>query len=292
MNKKWVSSQENVFYCPCSGFLMYSSKKKLPIVHYLAVWGCISTGIIYSAIGIIALLSFFKLKEGGADEGSLLVYIDRFIIGKVFIWIIMLGMISYILWRFYETFQDPYGYGKSFKGITRRSITALSSLADAMIAYSAVQALLGKGGIEETGQPTAQRELTTKMLSEPWGFWAIIVIGIICLLTAIVQFGYVISKTYMERLDIQHINHSKKRAIHILAWTGHFARGIILGIIGFFFIKAALSNNARYVVNTDKAFDFIGDHIGHFYFIIVALGTVCYGLFMFVFGIYYDSDKD
>jgi hypothetical protein len=45
------------------------------------------------------------------------------------------------------------------------------------------------------------------------------------------------------------------------------------------------------VVNTDKAFDFIGDDVGHLYFIMVAAGTICYGLFMFVFGWYYDTDK-
>ena len=49
---------------------------------------------------------------------------------------------------------------------------------------------------------------------------------------------------------------------------------------------------ARYVVNTDKAFDFIGDHVGHVYFILVAIATICYGLFMFAQGITYDTDKD
>lgn len=57
-------------------------------------------------------------------------------------------------------------------------------------------------------------------------------------------------------------------------------------------IKAGITENARYVVNTDKAFDFIGDHIGHVYFILVAIATTCYGLFMFIQGIAYDTDKD
>ncbi|MBA2762130.1 MAG: DUF1206 domain-containing protein, partial [Segetibacter sp.] len=117
-------------------------------------------------------------------------------------------------------------------------------------------------------------------------------IGIITSIIAVIQLGYVISKTYMARLDIDNLARWKKTSIDILAWTGHFARGIILGIIGFFLIKAGVSKNAQLVVNTDKAFDFIGDHIGHAWFIIVAIGTICYGLFMFAFGIYYDPDKD
>jgi hypothetical protein len=45
-------------------------------------------------------------------------------------------------------------------------------------------------------------------------------------------------------------------------------------------------------VNTDKAFDFIGDQVGHVYFILVAVGTIFYGLFMFALGITYDADND
>ena len=41
---------------------------KKPFVHYLAVWGCISTAIVYAAIGVIAILSYLKIKKGGADE--------------------------------------------------------------------------------------------------------------------------------------------------------------------------------------------------------------------------------
>lgn len=72
---------------------------------------------------------------------------------------------------------------------------------------------------------------------------------------------------------------------------GYTARAIILGIIGFFFIKSGLTDNARYIVNTDKAFDFIGDHVGHVYFIGVAIGTICYGLFMFALGVAYDTNS-
>jgi hypothetical protein len=271
---------------------MKSRKKEQPFVHYLAMWGCFSTGIVYAAIGVIAILSFLKLKEGGADEGSLLVYLNKYLIGRVFIWIIMLGMISYIIWRIYETIYDPYKYGKKIIGIIKRSAIALSGLADAMIAYSAVQALFDFGGTTETGQPTAQRGIVSNILNEPWGSWAVLIIGIIISITAIAQLAYIISSGYRERLTIDHLSRWKKMTIHVLAWVGHFARAVILGIIGFFFIKAAITENAQHVVNTDKAFDFIGDDVGHFYFIAIAAATICYGFFMFAFGFFYDSDKD
>ena len=116
--------------------------------------------------------------------------------------------------------------------------------------------------------------------------------GVVVLVTAIVQFVYGVTRGYKERLDIDHYSRAGKAIVHFLAWVGFCSRGIIVGITGFFLLKATFNRNAEYVVNTDKAFDFIGDEVGHVYFILVAIGTVCYGVFMIIQGIAYDQDKD
>ena len=271
---------------------MKGSKLQKTFARFLAMHGCISTGMVYGAVGVIAILSFLKIKKGGADEGSLLVYLNDYLVGKIFVWIILAGILSYIAWRMYETFRDPYDYGTKVKGLIRRSGIGLSSIADAFIAYSAIQALLGTGSVQEDGQPKAEREIAAKLFQENWGDGLVIILGAIILITALVQFFYGISKGYKERLNIDHFSKLTTWLTHFLAWFGYFSRGIILGIIGFFFIKAGILEDAQFVVNTDKAFDFIGDHVGHFYFIFVAAGTICYGLFMFLLGIYFDPDKD
>jgi hypothetical protein len=101
----------------------------------------------------------------------------------------------------------------------------------------------------------------------------------------------VFKEAYEERIDMKQMKPVKKNIIHTTGYAGHFARGIILGIMGFFTLKAAFTLNAHYVVNTDKAFDFIGDEISHLLFAAVAFGTICYGLFMFAMGYYYDFKK-
>lgn len=271
---------------------MKGREKKRFFVHYLPIYGCVSTGIIYVAIGVIALLSFLKLKQGGADESSLFAFLNDFIIGKVFIWIILLGTVSYILWRIYETIKDPYGYGKQAGGIAKRTGIALSTIADVLIAYAAIAVLLGTDNSQTNGQPYEERQLVKGILEESFGNWLVICVGSVIFITALVQFFYGVTRGYKERLDIDHLGSTMRRLIHFLAGAGYLARGIIIGIIGFFCIKAGILKNARYVVNTDKAFDFIGDHVGHVYFILVAVGTIFYGLFMFALGKAYDVDRD
>ncbi|WP_424494639.1 DUF1206 domain-containing protein [Salinimicrobium sp. GXAS 041] len=134
--------------------------------------------------------------------------------------------------------------------------------------------------------------MTANILNYGWGKWLIVGVGAFIALIAAVQLFYGITRGYRERLDIVEFGRKKKSVIFFLGFTGYVARGVILGIIGFFFIKSGILKDPSYVVNTDKAFNFIGDHIGKIPFAIVAFGIICYGLFMFVLGITYDLDND
>jgi hypothetical protein len=271
---------------------MKARKRKGFFIHYLPVFGCFSTGLIYVAIGVIAILSFLRLKQGGADEGSLIAFLNDFLVGRIFIWIILSGSISYIIWRIYESLKDPYHYGTAAKGIALRTGIALSTIADALIAYSAILVLFGNTAIPENGQPRKQRQVAGSMLQESWGDWVLMAIGFIIIATALIQLVYGVAKGYGERMNASQYRPGARKTVYVLAVAGYIARGIILGIIGFFFIKAGLREKAYYIVNTDKAFDFIGDHVGHVYFILVAIGTICYGLFMFALGMAYNTGKD
>ena len=260
-------------------------------VNYLPVYGCLSTGLIYCGIGIIAILSFMKIKDGGADESSLLAYLNESFIGKIIFWLIILGTICYVIWRIVESIKDPYAYGHDAKGIARRIGIAMSTIPDALITLTGIQIMLGTSGIRVDGQPVQLRQTASSMLDETWGEWAVISIGVVTILTALVQFFYGVSKGYKERLDIAHFSKRMKTITHVLAGAGYFSRGVIVGIIGFFFMKAGILDSPEYIVNTDKAVDFIGDHVGHFFFILLSAGTISYGVFMFIQGSAYDPDK-
>lgn len=81
---------------------------------------------------------------------------------------------------------------------------------------------------------------------------------------------------------------------HIFAWAGYLARGVILAVIGYFLISAAITADPEEVGDTDSAFDFLGSMgtLGNIAFIAIAAGTICYGLYMIINGIYYSFQKD
>jgi hypothetical protein len=267
-----------------------SSSKKF--IHYLPVFGCISTGIIYSAIGVIAILSFLKVKNGGADETSLLVFMNGYVLGKILIIIIISGTLSYIIWRIYETIKDPYQYGSNAKGLAKRTGIALSTIADILIVYASVLSIFGVGSSQTNGEPDKERAMVSNLLEHNWGPLLVESIGIAIVITAAVQLFYGVTKGYKERMEVEEFRPWMKKIVFFFGLSGYFARSIIIGIIGWFYIKAGIENNGQLIVNTDKAFDFIGDNIGHVYFILIAAGTIFYGLFMFFLAMAYDIDKD
>lgn len=258
----------------------------------MPVYGCFSTGLIYFGIGVIAILSYLQIKHGGADESSLLAFLHKSFTGKIIFWAILFGTLCYVIWRIFESIRDPYGYGTSLKGMALRTGIAMSTIPDALIALTGVQILLGAGNIQLDGRPVELREMVASILEHDSGGLVVAAIGVIVCLSGCVQFFYGISRGYKERLDIDHFSANFKWLTHFLAWIGYLSRGIILSIIGFFFVKSGIARSPEYVVNTDKAFDFIGDNVGHLFFILVAIGTIGYGLFMFILGWFYDPDRD
>lgn len=263
-------------------------KSKRKLLKTITLIGCFSTGIIYGSIGVIAILSFLKLKKGGADESSFFVLLDSFVAGRIVNWIIIIGALCFIIWRFYEAFKDPNGIGSDAKGLLLRTGVAFSSVADAVIALSVLQALYNQQKAPVTGEPVQQRDAVAGLLTKDWGSTVVLIVGIIVLLTALVLILYGLSSRFTEALKANGFSKRSKYIVHAIAYAGYFSRGVIVGIIGFFLVKAALQNDSNYVVNTDKAFDFIGDHVGHVWFIVIAIGTIAYGLYMLILGLHYD----
>src|ERR1044072_3192885 len=161
-------------------------ENKKTVIHYLPVYGCMATGLIYGAIGVIAILSFLKVRYGGADEASMMAILAEYVIGKILIGIILLGTLCYIVWRFYESITDPYEYGRNLNGRVKRLGIALSTIADILIVYAAVRVLLGASHFQSNGQPQEEQAMVNKMLKNQ-GQWPVIGIGVVYMFTAIIQ---------------------------------------------------------------------------------------------------------
>jgi hypothetical protein len=74
----------------------------------------------------------------------------------------------------------------------------------------------------------------------------------------------------------------------IIGTMGYIARGIVVGIIGYFFMRAAIESDAQEVGGTSSAFDFLQNTGGLVLMGIIAVGVALYGVFMFIKAKYAD----
>ncbi len=138
--------------------------------------------------------------------------------------------------------------------------------------------VLGSGGSGEGGRQT----LVAKLLEQPLGqvivgLFAAAVIG-----KGIYQFYRGISGKFKEGIKESKMSSEEQSVFMRAGRVGYLARGVVLGIIGYFLAKAALQSNASQAGGTDKAFDFLSSTGGPYLLAAVAIGLACYGVFMFV----------
>jgi hypothetical protein len=266
-------------------------EKYKPIAEKLAVFGCYSVAAVYIIVGVMAILSFLGKSEPAADEERMVKVIMDLPLGEVIIATIILGLLGYVTWRVFEAFADPYQFGSSLKGKAIRTGIALSALGYVIIAFGAGEMLVnGADGSSERDQQL----FISRIFTIPAGEWLVGMAGVMLFLTALVQIKYIYTGDYHERMNYDQMPPWLEKATVVFAWAGYIARSIILGILGFFLVKGAIKSDSDEVGDTDSAFDFIGDFgpVGHVVFIAVALGTISYGLFMILNGIYYSFEGE
>lgn len=271
------------------------SKKTMPdykpYVEKMAKVGCYSIAVVYFLVGLMALMGFFGRSDNGADEERIMDMILDLPLGEVLIALLIAGLLGYIVWRVYESITDPYDFGSSAKGIARRAGIGLSATGYLIIAFAAGQMLLegGSGNGEED-----QQNMIAQVLEFPGGPWIVGLVGAITGFAGLVQFKYVATGDYHKRINFDQMPSWARISTHILSWWGYMARGVLLAVIGYFLISAGIESDPEEVGDTDSAFDFLGDlgTFGSTVFIAVALGTMLYGVFMVIHGIYYSFEKE
>jgi sulfur carrier protein ThiS len=136
------------------------------------------------------------------------------------------------------------------------------------------------GGQE--GSEQSQQLLVAQVLAWPAGVWLVGAAGVVLVVVGVLQFVLLFRRGYTTEIDLEGRSPGLQRAIHALAWYGYTARGVILGVLGYFLLRSAWTHDPSQAGDTDTAFDFIGGGvIGDSAFFVVAVGTIAYGLFMY-----------
>jgi len=256
----------------------FKDEKKERWIENFARFGIVAKGVVYCLIGILTAMAAFGLrgKKAGKSDAFNLIYDQPF--GKILLIIVALGLLGYVTWRFFQAFRDIDHKGNDTKAKFIRAGYAISAVIYLGLAfYAAKLAFMGPGG---SGGGDSQQFIVSKILSYPAGEWIIGITGLITIGNAIRQIYKGASKKFMK--NVQFLGSTHSDAYEKAGIAGYVARGVVLIIIGYFFLRGALHSNSKEIADTKDAFGFIENTFGSFLMGVIALGLVCYGIFMFV----------
>lgn len=248
-----------------------------PWIERLARFGLASKGIVYIIVGVLAVQAATGPGGKTTDTQGALTTIAEQPSGTFLLSLVAIGLIGYVLWRFVQAIMDPEHKGTEAKGIVQRLGIAMSGLAYASLALSAVKLALGSGGSNQN----ASKDWTARLLAQPFGRWLIIIIGVVVIGVGLTQLHNAYSAKFREKFKLAQMSPTEQIWMTRLGRLGLAARGVIFGVIGGFLIQAALQSNPNKAQGLDGALQELARQpFGPWILGTVATGLVAYGVYM------------
>lgn len=266
---------------------MLSDQSKENWFEKFARFGLVSKGIVYCLMGILSVLAALGLSRENGDKAEAFKVIYGQPFGQVILVVIALGLLGYVMLRFFQAFKDIDNKGNDMKGIFDRIGYTLSAFLYLGIGTYALKLVFGSSGGDDGD---SRQFVVSKILEYPGGQYAIGIAALIVIGMGIYQIFRGITGKFMKRIHLLRSN--MKDAFKLTGTIGYISRGIVLGIIGYFLAHAAWRSNAEEAQGTGEAFDFLQNEFGSVMMAIVALGMVGYGAFTFVKAKYQKIDLD
>ena len=256
------------------------NQNKDETIEKLARFGMAAKGVVFIILGVLTAMAAFN--EGGekAGQSDALKFIYQQPFGQVLLAILTVGLVGYVVWRFVQAFRDPENEGDDKQGIIKRVGYGASGLLYAFLAFEAIRMLMNSGS---SGGGGGNKQIVSVLLEQPFGQILVGIAAAALAAKAIYSIYKAVTGKFMDEINVGQLEHKVKELIKKTGTAGHLARGIVIGIVSFFFVKAAIQSDASEAGGTEGAFSFIqSSSYGSWLLGIVAIGLACYGVYMIV----------
>ncbi|GGF00393.1 DUF1206 domain-containing protein [Hymenobacter cavernae] len=250
-------------------------------IRTLARFGFAAKGIVYFLLGGLALLAATGIKGGQtADKQKAVLTIQALPLGRWLLGLVALGLAGYVIWRFVQAVRDTENNGSKPVGLAKRLGYAGSGVVYAALALYAGRAAL-QGAPTSSGGDTNRQTLVAKALALPLGEWLVGAAALATIGIGLYQIYRAYAGKFKKHVDSSSLSSEQKQIVERTGQAGYTARGIVLGILGYFLLQAALNSNSQEVHGTEGAFDLLSS-MGPAVLGIVALGLMAYGVYQIV----------
>lgn len=255
-----------------------------PWVRRFGRFGFLAKGLVYVMIGILAALAAFGPSGKTTGTSGALQSLSAMPFGKVALWFIGIGLIGYILWDFIKAIKDPENEGTDAKGLIKRTGYFISGLIYANLAFGAIKLASNMG---DSGGENSEQMISAKLMEQPFGVWLVALLGAIIIGYGGYELYNGAKEKFMKKFKTYEMNDHERKIARWSGIIGLISRGIVLCMVGFFFLRTAYTNDPNESKGLGGALTELATQpFGQFLLAIVAVGLILYGVYQIIRGRY------
>ncbi len=255
--------------------------RRQPWIDPVVRMGWLSRGLVYVVVGLTAMsvaVQSAPTKDEASPSGAL-GRIASVPAGRVLLGVLFVGMVLYII---FQLFSLVLIEGNDFAHWWRRAGHLLAAAAYSMFAWSAFKVVLS--GEKSSGSSLVE-VASRAVLQNTAGRWLLGAAGVVTIGVGgyfvyrhVVQRGFVDGLTGID--DSPGDNDAPRGAIVVAGVVGWMGRAVVIALIGFFVIRAAVNFDPDDARGFDRALrQTAGSTTGSLFVLACGIGLLSYGVF-------------
>jgi len=244
----------------------------------LAKAGYAARGVVYLIIGSMAFLAAFGASETPDTRGALRQVLHQ-PFGEALVWVLVVGLLGYALWRLVQSLLDTDDHGLDPRGLAVRAGLLASAGTYAALAVYCLSML----GLFADDDPGEGAGTIGRAMSELVGA-RFVALGLAAIFTGMAgaHFWKALRRKYAPHF---HADAAAMRVIHPVSITGLIARGLVFAVIavllGYRFLSADGGDSAPPDIR--DALAFVQDlPFGQWLLAALGLGLVAFAAYSFI----------
>jgi hypothetical protein len=214
----------------------------------LARAGYAARGFVYLIVGFFAVLAAFGISSERDTEGALL-QVLRQPFGTALVWLMIVGLVGFVIWRFVQAVYNTDGHGRGARGLAVRAGLLASAFTYATLALYSLS-LIGVSS-DGSNEPVVASAIEATVGAR----WVALLLGLVFAGTAIAHFWKAASGKYKERFPA---DEEAMALIHPVSMIGLTARGFVFAVIAvLFFVRFRRADGGGEPPGLKEAFEFI-----------------------------------
>lgn len=234
-------------------------------------------GLIYIVMGILALK--LVLGQGGtltSPQGAIAA-IGRQPAGKLLLWVVLFGLISYSLWGVVRAVLDPLHKGHDLKGLLARVGFLASAFGYAILVPPTYGYITGAS---KSASGSLSQKFIGTIMAMPWGRWVIGIVGVAVLAGGIYQIYQGIKNNFDRQFQIYAMSPQQSKLAINAARFGTASRGFVFAVVGVLIGLAAYQANPNQPIGMDAALGILLKlPYGIWILGVVAVGLIAFGCY-------------